>query len=77
MRAGTTEACLVAREYSEMWQHPIIGLGKWSFLLTTGLYVPTAGFYYTLPGQKYLNKLKFVSQVAHDRDTYATSNISP
>ena len=22
-------------------------------------------------------KLKFVSQVAHDRDTYATSNISP
>ena len=23
----------------------------------------------TLPGQKYLNKLKFVPQVAHDRDT--------
>ena len=44
MRAGTTEACLVAREYSEMWQHPIIGLGKLSPLLTTDLYVPTAGF---------------------------------
>ena len=24
---------------------------------------------HTLPGQKYLNILKFVSQVAHDRDT--------
>ena len=31
----------------------------------------------TVPGQEYLNKLEFVSQVAHDRDTYATSNISP
>ena len=30
----------------------------------------------TLPGQKYLNKYKFVPQAAHDRDTYTTSNIS-
>ena len=26
---------------------------------------------------KYLNKFKFVPQVAHDKDTYNTSNISP
>ena len=32
---------------------------------------------YTLPGQKYLNILKFVSQVAHDRYTYTTKNKSP
>ena len=30
-----------------------------------------------LAGQKYLNEYKFVPQVVHDRDTYATSNISP
>ena len=31
---------------------------------------------YTLPDQMDLNKQKFVPQVAHDRDTYVTSNIS-
>ena len=31
---------------------------------------------HTLSRQKYL-KLKFAPQVAHDRDTYTTSNISP
>ena len=39
--------------------------------------IPNTDIRYTLPGQKYLNKLKSVPQVDHDRDTYATSNISP
>ena len=39
--------------------------------------IPNTDIRYTLTSQKYLNKLKSVPQVAHDRNTYATSNISP
>ena len=46
-------------------------------LLTVNTFYIIVNYVGSLPSQKYLNKLKFVSQVAHDRDTCATSNKSP